>query len=105
MTASRLLCRILLCECVSFGDVAKALEDGGVKLSRKLIGHLLDQQGVTHFAEGSSAIQAGGAGGAASASATDDDEAPRPRVRRGARGAGGGGGVGGVKAPKRCRYK
>ena len=45
--------RILFCECVSFNEVAAVLEQGGVKLSKKLLGFFLDQQGITHLAVGS----------------------------------------------------
>ena len=41
--------RILLCECLSFGDVASALQQDGVKMSKRLLGHLLDHQGITHL--------------------------------------------------------
>ena len=31
-------------------EVSAILDKGGVRLSKKLLGHLLDQQGVTHHA-------------------------------------------------------
>lgn len=40
--------RILMCESVSFTDVSTVLGKGGVKLSKRLLSHLLDQQGITH---------------------------------------------------------
>ena len=45
--------RILFCECVSFNDVELVLRLGGVKMSKKLLGHFLDQQGITHLGVGS----------------------------------------------------
>ena len=46
--ASHLGNRILMCESVSFSDVSAVLGKGGVKLSKRQLSHLLDQQGITH---------------------------------------------------------
>jgi hypothetical protein len=96
--------RMLVCECVSLKDVAAVLDEGGVKLSGKLLCHLLDQQGITHLAEGSSAVEAGGGRASASTSAAEDDEDPSSRAGhtgRRARRAG----AGGCRKAKRSRYK
>lgn len=37
-----------MCQSVSFSDVSAVLGLGGVKLSKRLLSHLLDQQGITH---------------------------------------------------------
>jgi len=97
LAADSIMDRILMCECVSFTDVAAVLDKGGVKLSQKLLGHLLDQQGITHLGVGSGAIEAGAGRGrdSATVSAAEDDEQPRARARGG----------GPCKNRKRTRYK
>jgi len=97
LAADSIMDRILMCECVSFTDVAAVLDKGGVKLSQKLLGHLLDQQGITHLGVGSGAIEAGPGRGrdSATVSAAEDDEQPRARARGG----------GPCKNRKRTRYK
>ena len=102
--------RMLVCECVSVKDVAAVLHEGGVKLSHKLLCHLLDQQGIPHLAEGSTAVEAGGGramiSASASASAAEDDEIPCGRAgRTGRRARLHGAAAGGSRQEKRSRYK
>ena len=100
--------RMLVCECVSVKDVAAVLQEGGVRLSHKLLCHLLDQQGITHLAEGSSAVETGGGRAmiSASASAAEDDEVPCGRAgRTGRRARLHGAAGGGSRQEKRSRYK